>query len=302
MRRRIGAWPSLTVLALVAVDAAPAQVDQARTFDVASVRLTVPTRTPPSRLVTNTRVDLTDVSLYVLLSRAFQIDQPSRLSAPDWLNGVRVDIHATLPEGSTRQHVPDMLKALLNTRFGLRTHVEPRLTDVYELVVNSGGITVQEVSVVDEIDKVFPPDPSAKPPVLDRTTESLGGRMRSIFTGRGLIIITERSMYERIRTERGTDEIDATRVTMADLAAMLSFTVDRPVVDRTGLTGSYRFRIELPSPNFRIPNLFGVPATTEPDVVSPFKAVEKLGLRLEPRRALLDTVVVDAINRVPTEN
>jgi uncharacterized protein (TIGR03435 family) len=40
----------------------------------------------------------------------------------------------------------------------------------------------------------------------------------------------------------------------------------------------------------------------DPSGVSAFKAVEKLGLKLEPRRILLDTIVVDTIERAPTEN
>lgn len=300
-RLQIVGIAACAALALVAAGTLRAQVEQARSFEVASVRLTAP-QTRPSRRVTNTRVDLTNISLRALLVRVFQIDQPSRLAAPDWLTGINVDIHATIPEGSTREHVPEMLKTLLTTRFGLRVHSEPRPTDVYELVVGSGGVQMQEVHAVDELDKVFPADPSRKPPQLDQILDSLEGRTRSIVTDRGQIIITERSMYERIRTDRGTEEIDATRITMTQLATMLSFTVDRPVVDRTRLTGLYRLRIELPPPTFMIASIFStITPTNEPNVVSPFKAVEKLGLKLEPRRALLETVVVDKIERAPTD-
>jgi uncharacterized protein (TIGR03435 family) len=250
-------------------------------------------------------VDLINISLEALLVRVFQIDQLSRLSGPDWLKSVSVDIHATIPEGSTRSHVPEMLKTLLMTRFGLRTHVEARPTDVYELVVGSGGVQMQEVPAVDELDKVFSADPSGKAPQLDQTLDGIEGRQRAILTDRGLITITERSRYERIRTNRGTEEIDAARISMAQLATMLSFTVDRPVVDRTGLTGLYRLRIELPPPNFAIASAL-VPLdatrTNEPNVASPFKAVEELGLRLEPRRSPLNVIVVDEIRRAPTDN
>jgi len=311
MRLQLAGIVSCTALAAVASGAVPtpgqeklpgAQIERGRSFEVASVRLTAP-RTPPSRRVTNTRVDLTNISLRALLVRVFQIDQPSRLSAPDWLTEVNVDIHATIPEGSGREHVPEMLTTLLMTRFGLRAHVEPRPTDVYELVVGSSGVGMQEVSAVDEIDKEFPADPSRKPPQLDRTTEGIEGRMRSITTDRGQMIITGRSRYERIRTGRGTEEIDAARISMSQLATMLSFTVDRPVVDKTRLTGLYRLRIELPPPSFVIASVVSpITPINEPQVVSSFKAVEKLGLRLEPRRAMLDTLVVDTIERTPTDN
>jgi uncharacterized protein (TIGR03435 family) len=298
----LAACVASTVLGHSQETIAAAQIEPARSFDVASVRLTAP-RTPPSQRVTNSRVDLTNISLRALLVRVFQIDQPSQLSAPDWLTEVSVDIHATLPEGSTREHVSEMLKTLLITRFGFRAHVESRPTDVYELVVGKGELKIQEVPVVDDIDKVFPADSSRKLPQVDRTIDTLDGRIRTMTSaGGGQVIITERSMYERIRTGRGTEEIDATRISMTQLATLLSFTVDRPVVDRTMLTGLYRLRIELPPPTFLIPSVFSEAPPTEPSVVSPFSAVEKLGLRLERRRAMLDTLVVDHIDRVPTDN
>jgi uncharacterized protein (TIGR03435 family) len=82
------------------------------------------------------------------------------------------------------------------------------------------------------------------------------------------------------------------------------------VVDSTKLTGLYKLRIELPPPAF-VPGLLaslGVSTTpdgtpiNDPSGVSTVKAVEQLGLKLEPRRIPLDTVVVDEIERVPTEN
>lgn len=289
-------------LAIVAAGTVRAQVAQARVFEVASVRLTPP-QTPPSRRVTDTRVDIVNMSLRALLVRVFQIDQPSLLVTPNWLNDVWVDIHATIPAGSTRAHVPEMMKALLIARFGMRVHTERRPTDVYELVVASGGVRMEQVPAIDEVDKVFPADASRKPPALDHTIEGIEGRTRGIITDRGTITITEQSMYERIRTDRGTEEIDATRITMGQLAAILSFTVDRPVVDGTRLTGLYKLRIELPPATVPIASvLVPVTPTNEPNVVSPFNAVEKLGLKLERRRLPVDTIVLDHMERTPTDN
>ena len=235
--------------------------------------------------------------------RVFQLDLPWQLSAPDWLTQVNVDIHATIPEGSTRADVPEMLKTLLSTRFGMRVHIEPRPMEVYELAVGSGGVRMEKVPAVNEVDRVFPADPSRKAPSIDQTSEQIEGRLRSITTDRGQIIITEETMYERILTNRGTEEIDATRITMRQLAGILSFTVDRPVIDGTRLTGLYKLRIELPLPTFAIASVVvPIPPTTEPNVVSPLRAVEKLGLKLERRRLPVDTVVVDDIARTPTEN
>jgi uncharacterized protein (TIGR03435 family) len=52
-----------------------------------------------------------------------------------------------------------MLRTLLAQRFGLVTHTEPRLVKAYELVVGNEGMKMREVEPVDELTKVFPPDP-----------------------------------------------------------------------------------------------------------------------------------------------
>jgi uncharacterized protein (TIGR03435 family) len=309
MRLQIVRTVSCVALTFVAAGILRAQVEQARSFEVASVRLT-DRRTPPSRRYTNTRVDLTNISLHVLLLRAFQIDRPSQLSAPDWVRDVNVEIHAVIPDGSGLEHIPEMMRTLLFSRFSLRVHTEPRPTDVYELVVGGGGVRIQEVQAVNELDKKFPAEPSRKAPLLDQTSDGPEGGLRSIFTDRGLIIITDRSMYETMRTNRGTYQINAARMTMGQLAPYLAATVDRPVVDGTKLTGLYKFQIDLPPPTFAPGLLASLGVSTTPDGtpindpsgISAFKAVEELGLKLEPRRIPLDTIVVDKIERAPTEN
>ncbi len=314
MRPTIVRAVSCAALVLVAAGNVAAQVEQGRAFEVASVRLAdrPGLQARPSSRVTDTRLDASHASLRNLLLRAFRLDLPwqlSFLSAPDWVKDVYVEIHATFPDGSTREHVPEMLKTLLATRFGLRTHTEARPTDVYELVVSDGGVRMEEVPAVDEVDKEFPVDPS-RPPLMDQTREGLEGRTRTIFTGRGLIYISDRTMYERIATDRGTYILDATRITMWQLAGYLSATVDRPVVDGTNLSGVYTFRVELPPENwgFALPPTLGVSRTPEgtpridPSGVSAFTVAEDLGLRLEPRRIPLDTIVIDQIDRAPTEN
>lgn len=84
--------------------------------------------------------------------------------------------------------------------------------------------------------------------------------------------------------------VEADRITMPDLANAIwnGFIPDRPVIDRTRLTGTYKIRIEA-TPEFRIGRdaQFGD--------LSIFTAVqEQLGLKLEPTDALLDGIVVDS--------
>jgi uncharacterized protein (TIGR03435 family) len=79
-------------------------------------------------------------------------------------------------------------------------------------------------------------------------------------------------------------------VSMADLAPMLQFSVDRPVVDRTGLAGRYDFKLEWTVDPER---------AAEPDAPPLlFTAIqEQIGLKLEPQSAQADVLIVDAIAR-----
>jgi uncharacterized protein (TIGR03435 family) len=82
-----------------------------------------------------------------------------------------------------------------------------------------------------------------------------------------------------------------------DLARMIEnvFFLERPVLDRTGLTGSYDFTIEA-TPQFRMTG-------DDPDLknISIFTALHQLGLRLEPEKAWVQVLVVDHIE-APSSN
>jgi uncharacterized protein (TIGR03435 family) len=90
--------------------------------------------------------------------------------------------------------------------------------------------------------------------------------------------------------------------TVHELASLLQRAIlDRPVVDRTGLTGRYDFSLEW-APN---ETEFGgdVGAAPESAAALPlFEAIQQqLGLRLEATRGPVDALVIDAAQR-PTEN
>ena len=79
--------------------------------------------------------------------------------------------------------------------------------------------------------------------------------------------------------------------------------LDRPVVDRTGLTGRYDFALEF-TPNES--QFGGVIKTESPDEAKRppdlFTAIrEQLGLRFDAIRATISTMVIDSIKR-PSEN
>jgi uncharacterized protein (TIGR03435 family) len=97
------------------------------------------------------------------------------------------------------------------------------------------------------------------------------------------------------------------RDTMAALAAMLSSQVGRPVIDATGLTGTYETVLNWSAsrgPAAPPPGPEGaVPAASDPSGPTIFAALqEQLGLKLEPKKGMVEILVVDKVEKTPTEN
>lgn len=90
--------------------------------------------------------------------------------------------------------------------------------------------------------------------------------------------------------DNGRQNRKFTNVSMADLATMLQFNVDRPVVDKTGVTGRYDFKLKW---------TVDQRDAEEPDAPPGlFTAIqEQIGLKLEPMKAMADVLVVDEIQR-----
>lgn len=82
---------------------------------------------------------------------------------------------------------------------------------------------------------------------------------------------------------------------LAELVENQGF-VGRPVIDKTGLTGNYAVQLTY------TPDIPPNRGSDSPDDISIFAAlVEQLGLRLEPARAMIDTIVVDHVEK-PSAN
>ncbi len=71
--------------------------------------------------------------------------------------------------------------------------------------------------------------------------------------------------------------------------------IDRPVIDKTGLTGKYDIRLEA-TPEFRINN------NPQPDDLRIFDAIQQqLGLKLDPQKANIEVLTVDHMDK-PSAN
>ncbi len=98
---------------------------------------------------------------------------------------------------------------------------------------------------------------------------------------------------------RGSYDMRATRKTMVDLAEALSYFADRPVEDMTGLTGTYDYTLRWMREDAQASaNEAGQKVLP----TMPIAMEEQLGLRLEPRSAPIDMLVIDHVEKTPTEN
>jgi uncharacterized protein (TIGR03435 family) len=217
-------------------------------------------------------VTLKGVPLKAVLMEAFKV-QMDRIEGPSWLDADCFEISAKIPEGATRDQLPAMLQALLTERFGLAAHKEDRPRPGYALVVDKGGPKFKED---------------------DPTTNFMGshaGQMMFGAFGHGAV--------------KGV-------MSMAALAAHLSTEGSGPVADLTGLTGKYDIDLSWTrDPDFAPrPRDPAVSAATPPSADTPaapgadlFAALrDQLGLRLERRQMQVQFLVIDHIERIPTEN
>jgi uncharacterized protein (TIGR03435 family) len=115
----------------------------------------------------------------------------------------------------------------------------------------------------------------------------------------------------------GKAKMECTKCSMAQLTDMLGNQLDKPVVDMTGLAGNFQFTLIF-LPEFRnmpMPMMAGRgPAPTGPGGAATPDAPEdnapallaalpdQLGLKLEAKKAPIDLVVIDHLEKTPTEN
>jgi uncharacterized protein (TIGR03435 family) len=108
-------------------------------------------------------------------------------------------------------------------------------------------------------------------------------------------------------TSTGKGRLTVHKVPMAAFADLLSHQLDRPVQDLTKLKGVFDFKLEYsPGDNQVVAPGDGTQRPTSTDATaspSLFAALqEQLGLRLQARRLPIQILVIDHVERVPTDN
>ncbi len=247
--------------------------------------------------IRNGRVFLPRVTIRNLIEAGWNIEGDDLVAgAPKWIDEDHYDILAKVPEGvavtdpSQPRGAPlnldavrPMIRSLLRERFQLAAHMEDRPVDAYTLVTAKP--------------KLKKADPESRTRWQEGATPSAKGKSLNTSLGR---LVTCQNM------------------TMAELAQnlpnMAPGYLHTNVLDATGLDGGWDFAFTFspvglvrqrqngansPQPKTEAP----ADASDPDEVVSLFEALPRqLGLRLEMRRRPLPVLVIDGIQRTPTEN
>lgn len=209
--------------------------------------------------------------------------------APGWVYSDRYDIEAKA-EGTPadRMMMGPMFQALLEDRFQLKIHRETKEVPVYALTVPKSGSKLKPLeegscTPFDSTKPLMPPVPGQK--------RSCG----FVQAGRNGPNMTLKAFGTRLGTFSG----------------LLGNVLDRPVVDRTGITGMFDIQLEF-APDENTTGAFrGGDSTTPPPAAFPndptggpsiFTAIQQqLGLKLEPAKGPHGFLVIDHVEK-PSEN
>ena len=209
------------------------------------------------------RIVVGSATLKTLLSYAFDVQDFQISGGQDWTGTERYDVTAVPPASSesrtavqppvkvTPSHEQrEMLQSLLLERFGLKYHREIKQGPVYLLVRGHKTLQLEDAK--------------------DKDRDPRGG----VFIKEGGIV---------------DGEAAGKNVSMTFLANQLSPDLGRPVLDQTGLKGSFDFHL-MPSD----------PTNTDMSTAI-FDAMRRLGLELKAGKGPVETIVIDRATR-PTEN
>jgi uncharacterized protein (TIGR03435 family) len=276
-----------------------------------------------------------NLSLKNLLLNAYGV-KSYQITGPSWLDSERFDIVAKIPEGTTKEQVKIMLQNLLKERFKLEIHHETKELPMYALVVGKGGPKMKEspedptppaaavTGGPNDASAPKPPDPTELAKTMSKLNVSADGTIK-LPAGMGP---REGCMMMMMMSPSGPKtHMQCSKQTMPKLVDQLSMQMDKPVNDMTGLTAKYDFNLDfLPDENAMSKTMMvgggagasvafsrevsggspghDAPAAREEVSVPPLPAAlqEQLGLKLEQKKGPVDMIVVDKMEKVPTEN
>jgi uncharacterized protein (TIGR03435 family) len=270
--------------------AAPIGAQDAPRFEVASIKpspseLPAP-GTPVGLRITQRQARFSYLSLKDYIGMAYGM-RVYQVVGPDWIASARFEVTATIPDGQQKD-VTTMVAALLEERFHLKSHRETRELPAYALDALPGFA------------------------LLPITADAPDGTF-SVITNTGPSGSTA-DLGDGASLEMSGTRIAFKKVTFAQLAAVVERFVDRPVIDQSKREGRYNVSLDMTPEDFQAAMIHsainaGVPLpaaamrlldgasnSAVPD------ALRTLGVSLQARRLPVEVIVIDSIDRTPTED
>ena len=208
-------------------------------------------------------------TLRVLVAAAYNLTPRAISGGPAWIDSDHFDILAEAPGGvrPSLEEQLSMLRKLLGDRFKLTFHREQKEFPIYALSVGKNGSKLKESTVSPDA------TPEGPPPLV--------------------FVLSPEGVH-----------LPARNATMAELAwVMQRSALDRPVVDKTGLSGRFDFDLEwTPDETQFDGNAVRVPGAADSGKSDLFSALQQqLGLRLEATRGPISALAVDHAEK-PDDN
>ncbi len=254
-------------------------------FEAASVKVnTSGTRT--ARItggLGNPRFAAANITLRTLITLAFKVKNFEISGMTGLIDSERYDIEAKAGESKPAvEQSRSMLQALLADRFKLAAHRETKEMPIYVLLPDKNGTKLAEPKEGSCVTFV----PNSPPPPA--------GQPRPVYCS-------------DIRID--PNNITATKIPMVAFIGELSGILGRPVIDKTGYTGTFDVHLEFSSEGVASYGAGGFGGTVPlpgvgGDAADPdsrptiFTAVqEQMGLKLESQRGPSETLVIDHVEK-----
>lgn len=268
-------------LAIVACAIAGVSLAQAPAFEVVSIKRAPPRDGRPRQLGPSGGPGTSDPGIFTcgycsvrdLILQAFGIVR-FELAAPNWVDKEEeaFDISSRVPAEATPEQFRAMLRNMLRDRFQLAAHRETREIPLYQLTIARGGSKLK--------------------PARENTATGIAFALDK--EGFPLVPAGRNVMSIRIRGEM---RIRALKESIAELAATLSRQLSAPVNDLTGLPGAYAFSLRWAT-SADPPLLPG----DEPAQPLEIALEQQLGLKITKTKGPIEMVIIDHLERVPSEN
>ncbi len=266
-------------LVLLAFAVVSAQTSQPA-FDAVSVKVNTG-GTGPTRVATfPNRFSAVNATLHMLVRYAFNVPDYRLSGGPNWMDADRFDIEGAAGRTAEFDEIRAMTRAALEDRFRLRSHVEKRDQPLFVLTVarRDGKLGDQMAPATDECKPLTPPKGFPPPPPPPPGGASAGGP-------RGPSILSPFAISGR-------------KLAMSMLVATLSNALNRHVVDRTNLTGTFDLDLYWLPDQLPLTPPGAPPMPIDPTWPPLSTALqEQLGLRLDSSRGPVDVLVIDSVEK-----